>query len=140
MREIGCGRGHTVVELLSVDPELAKERLQRAAEFFLAERHAQVYAGDTLLHAASFTYDVYTARHLVSAGADVHAKNRRGAEPLHAAVIGAPGSDIWDPDAQVEMIAYLVEAGAGPNAPAPRGGTPFDPPVRHRCSRPVPAP
>src|SRR4051812_49836616 len=134
MREIGCGRGHTVVELLSVDPELAKERLQRADEFFLAERHAQVYAGDTLLHAAAFTYDVDTARHLVSAGADVHAKNRRGAEPLHAAVIGSPGSDNWDPDAQVKMIAYLVEAGAGPKAPAPRGVTPLPPAVPQPCS------
>ena len=139
IRAMGCGNGDTVVQALSADPELANARLERAEELFVPECHAQVYAGDTLLHAAAFTCDVETARALVSARADVHAKNRRGAEPLHSAVIGSPGSDRWNPDAQVAMIAYLVEAGADPNARASGGVTPLHRAVRNRCTPAVQA-
>ncbi|HEY4611142.1 MAG TPA: ankyrin repeat domain-containing protein [Ilumatobacteraceae bacterium] len=137
MRAMGCGRGDTVVQALSADPHLAKARLDRGDELFVPECHAQVYAGDTLLHAAAFTYDVETARAFVSAGADVHAKNRRGAEPLHSAVMGSPGSDKWNPDGQVAMIAFLVEAGADPNARASGGVTPLHRAVRNRLSAAV---
>jgi len=126
-----------VTRALAADPELVTARILRTDEFFLAERYAQVYAGDTLLHAAEFTYDVDVARQLVAAGADVRARNRRGAEPLHAAIIGGPGSDTWDPPAQVAMIAYLVEAGADPNARAMGGVTPLHRAVRNRCSAAV---
>jgi len=137
MRAIGTGDREAVTRALAADPELVTARIQRPDEFFLAERYAQVYAGDTLLHAAAFTYDVRTARQLVVAGADVRARNRRGAEPLHAAIIGGPGSDTWDPAAQVAMIAYLVEAGADPNAAAMGGVTPLHRAVRNRCSAAV---
>ena len=43
----------------------------------------------------------------MSRGADVRARNRRGAEPLHYAADGAPGSDRWDPDAQYAVIEFL---------------------------------
>jgi hypothetical protein len=79
------------VDLLNATPSLATARLARRDEFFLAERLAQVYEGDTALHAAGFSYDPGMARDLIRRGADTQARNRRGAEPLHAAVIGAPG-------------------------------------------------
>ena len=139
MRAIGTGRGDEVGQALAAHPELATAQLQRADEFFLAECHAQVYAGDTLLHAAAFAYDIETARQLVATGADVRARNRRGAESLHAAVIGAPASDHWHPRAQAEMIIYLVGVGADPNAAASGGVTPLHRAVRNRCSAAVEA-
>src|SRR4051794_23686853 len=139
MVAIGRGRGDAVVQALSADPELAKARLQRAEEFFLPECHAQLYAGDTLLHAAASAYDIETAQQLVSAGADVRARNRRGAEPLHGAVTGVPGSDNWNPQSQAEMIACLIDAGADPNATASSGVTPLHRAVRNRCSAAVQA-
>ena len=42
------------VDLLSATPSLATAGLPRRDEFFLAERLAQVYEGDTALHAAGF--------------------------------------------------------------------------------------
>jgi hypothetical protein len=75
--------------LLSAEPSLATARLARRDEFFLAERLVQVYEGDTALHAAGFSYDPEMARDLIRRGADIRARNRRRAEPLHAAVTGA---------------------------------------------------
>jgi hypothetical protein len=40
----------TAVDLLTATPSLATARLERRDEFFLAERLAQVYEGDTALH------------------------------------------------------------------------------------------
>jgi hypothetical protein len=139
MRAIGTGDSDSVTRALAADSELATAQLQRADECFLVECHAQVYAGDTLLHAAAFMYDIDLARQLVAAGADVHARNRRGAEPLHAAVMGGPGPDKWNPPAQVAMIDYLVEIGADPNARAAGGVTPLHRAVRNRCSAAVQA-
>ena len=125
--------------MLVASPELARARVDRAEEFFLAECHAQVCAGDTGLHAAAFAYDITLARQLVAVGAPVRARNRRGAEPLHAATIGVPGSSNWHPQRQAEVIAYLVEAGADPNATAVGGITPLHRAVRNRCSAAVQA-
>jgi ankyrin repeat protein len=129
----------TAAELLAATPSLATAALTRREEFFLPERLAQVYEGDTALHAAAFSYDTEMARGLVTAGADIHAKNRRGAEPIHAAVIGAPGSASWNPARQREVIHYLVEAGADPNARAAGGVTPLHRAVRNRCAAAVEA-
>lgn len=124
-------------DLLSATPSLATARLARADEFFLAERLAQVYEGDTALHAAGFSYDSGMARDLITRGAQIRARNRRGAEPLHAAVIGLPGSTGWNPTRQREVILYLIEAGADPNAAAAGGVTPLHRAVRNRCSAAV---
>lgn len=67
----------------------------------------------------------------------MRARNRRGAEPLHAAVNGAPGSPLWDPPAQVEVLEYLIEAGADVEAAAAGGVTPLHRAVRNRCSAAV---
>jgi ankyrin repeat protein len=93
-----------------------------------------VYEGDTALHAASFSHDAEFARVLLARGADVRARNRRGAEPLHSAMTGGPGSAPWVPSRQGEIIACLVKAGADPNARAAGGVTPLHRAVRNRCS------
>jgi Ankyrin repeats (many copies) len=124
-------------QLLVASPGLALERLDRDEEFFLAECQAQLYAGDSALHAAAFSYHRPLARQLISLGADVRARNRRGAEPLHAAVTGVPGSGNWNPQRQCEVIGYLIEAGADPNAAAAGGVTPLHRAVRNRCAAAV---
>jgi ankyrin repeat protein len=124
-------------DLLNAAPSLATATLARRDEFFLAERLAQVYEGDTALHAAGFSYDPEMARDLITRGADIRARNRRRAEPLHAAVTGAPGSASWNPARQRDVILYLIEAGADPNAAAAGGVTPLHRAVRNRCSAAV---
>ena len=81
---IAVGARHEIETRLSSTPSLATARLARSEEFLLTERLAQVYEGDTALHAAAFSYDADLARLLIGRGADVRARNRRGAEPLHA--------------------------------------------------------
>ena len=126
-------------DLLNAAPSLATVGLARRDEFFLAERLAHVYEGDTALHAAGFSYDPEMARELIGRGADIRARNRRGAEPLHAAVIGVPGSASWNPTRQRAVILSLIEAGADPNAAAAGGVTPLHRAVRNRCSAAVEA-
>ena len=123
--------------LLNSAPGLATAGIARPDEFFLSARFAQVYEGDTALHAAAFSYDTEMARELMASGADPRARNRRGAEPLHAAVIGNPGSPTWNPARQYEVIHYLIDSGADPNAPAAGGVTPLHRAVRNRCSAAV---
>jgi ankyrin repeat protein len=137
MVAIASGDSPTVSATLQATPSLATARLARADEFFINQCRAQVYADDTALHAAAFAYDDVIGRELLALGADVRARNRRGAEPLHAAVMGAPGSVRWNPDRQQRMIKLLIGAGADPNAMAAGGVTPLHRAVRNRCSAAV---
>jgi hypothetical protein len=137
LRAIGAGERAVAMELLEATPSLVMARLLRSDEFFIAECHAQVYEGETALHVAAFAYDAEIARGLVERGADIRAKDRRGAEPLHAAAIGVPGSGNWNPTRQRAVVAFLVEVGADPNAPAAGGVTPLHRAVRNRCSAAV---
>ncbi len=73
--------------------------------YFLAAIGHYVYAGDTALHIAAAAYQREVAEWLVARGADVRARNRRGAEPLHYAADGGPDAEHWDPVAQREVIA-----------------------------------
>lgn len=131
---IAVGDHDAAEALLASSPALVTGGLERSDEYFLAERRAQVYAGDTALHAAAFSYDSEFARRLLARGADIRARNRRGGEPLHSAMIGGPGSPTWNPTRQREIIVCLIDAGADPNARAVGGATPLHRAVRNRCS------
>jgi Ankyrin repeats (many copies) len=134
-----------VSALLAATPELASARFgvgatrRAAAEDFLAEIDHYVYAGDTALHVAAAANEAGLVRELVNAGAIVAAANRRGAEPLHYAVDGRPGSPRWNPVAQQETVLCLVELGADPNAFDKNGTTPLHRAVRNRCAAAVKA-
>ena len=139
IRAIGTGDRSTAAQLITADPSLARARLARSDEFFVEECRQQFYAGDTALHAAACAYDVEIAATLVNHGADIDARNRRGAQPIHTATTGGPGPDDWDPVRQREVIAVLVALGADPNARASGGVTPLHRAVRNRCSGAVDA-
>jgi len=132
-----------VSRLLAESPALA----QRAAEIGASRQDASpyyfvnishyAYAGDTPLHIAGAAYATDIARELVSRGANVRARNRRGAEPLHYAADGIPGSISWDPDAQEEIVQLLIALGADPNAKDTGGVAPLHRAVRTRSASAV---
>jgi len=108
-----------------------------AKPYHIDEIGHYVYSGDTALHIAAASYREEIARKLIAMGADVRARNRRGAEPLHYAVDGKPGSHAWKPGAQAATVACLIEAGADPNALDKSGVTPLHRAVRTRCAAAV---
>jgi ankyrin repeat protein len=108
-----------------------------AETYFLTPIRHYVYAGDTALHIAAAAHQRELTESLVTRGADVRARNRRGAEPLHYAADGSPGAEHWDPVAQRDVITYLIEAGADPNAFDKSGVAPLHRAVRTRCSAAV---
>ena len=65
------------------------------------------------------------------------ARNRRGAEPLHYAVDGIPGSDAWDPESQYATVEFLIKAGANTNSEDKSGVAPLHRAVRTRCAAAV---
>ena len=67
-------------------------------------------------------------------GANVHARNRRGAEPIHYAADGSPRADHSDRAAQREVISFLIEARADPDAMDNSGVAPLHRAVRTRSS------
>ena len=124
---------------LARDPIRIGASRQDADTYFLAAIGHYVYGGDTALHIAAAAYQRELAESLVAQGADVRARNRRGAEPLHYAADGGPDAEHWDPVAQRAVIAYLIAAGADPNALDKSGVTPLHRAVRTRCSAAVSA-
>jgi len=119
---IVSGDSVTAIRLLDASPLLAQERAahgatRRAAKqsFFDRVMH-YMYEGDTALHMAAAAYQTCIVEELIARGADVRARNRRGAELLHYAVDGGPGLPAWNPSAQTKIIARLIRAGADPNA------------------------
>ena len=112
---------------------------QDADTYFLAAIRHYVYGGDTALHIAAAAYQRELAESLVAKGADVRARNRRGAEPLHYAADGGPDAEHWDPVAQRAVIVYLIAAGADPNVLDKSGVAPLHRAVRTRCSEAVSA-
>ncbi len=130
--------------MLDQEPDLARcslragaSRQEPKAYFLLPIRH-HVYAGDTALHVAAAAHHQGIAESLVAQGAAVRARNRRGAEPLHYAADGGP-SKYRDSDGQREVIAYLIEVGADPNATDKSGVAPLHRGVRNRSSAAVSA-
>ena len=110
-----------------------------AETYFLAAIRHYVYGGDTALHIAAAAHQRQLAESLVARGADVRARNRRGAQPLHYAADASPGGEHWDPVAQGDVITYLIEAGADPNALDKSGVAPLHRAVRTRCAAAVSA-
>ena len=140
VRAIVQDDAHKVAKLLGTAPFLARECLANgatraaAADFSFEEINHYLYAGDTPLHAAAAAYRIDIARALIKNGADIAARNRRGAAPLHYAADGLPGSSTWNPEAQAEMITLLIDAGANPNALDKSGVAPLHRAVRQRCA------
>jgi ankyrin repeat protein len=99
-----------------------------AADYFFTEIAHYLYAGDTALHMAAAAFRRPIAKLLVEHGADCHAKNRRGAQPLHYAA----DANHWDPTKQAETIAYLLSVGTDPNVFDKSGVAPLHRAVRTR--------
>jgi ankyrin repeat protein len=137
IQSIVSGGIETAAKILQASPRLAQERAAHS-EFFDEILHL-MYEGDTALHMAAAAYQEHIARELIAKGADVRAKNRRGAEPLHYAADGVPGSRGWNPPAQASIIACLIAAGADPNALNKDGVAPLHRAVRTRCAAAVKA-
>jgi ankyrin repeat protein len=145
VRAIAAGDDAVASQLLAAAPALASTRIevgatrQVAKDHFLEEIGHYVYAGDTALHVAAAAYRLEIANNLIALGAGIRARNRRGAEPLHYAADGGPGSRNWNPRAQAATIACLIAAGADPNATDKSGVAPLHRAVRTRCAAAVQA-
>ena len=147
VRAIAAGDVPGARAMLAHSPLLATTRLERgsgatresASDWFLQEVGHYVYAGDTALHVAAAGYHLDIVRALLDEGAAVAARNRRGAEPLHYAADGQPGSANWHPDAQAATVTCLIRAGADPDALDRSGVAPLHRAVRTRCAAAVAA-
>jgi hypothetical protein len=145
MRTIAGGDAAAAKKALAAMPLLAGAAIEEGATrrnakpYFLDEIAHYVYGGDTALHVAAAAHRHAIARLLLTAGADVRARNRRGAEPLHYAADGRPGTPAWDPRAQAATIGRLIAAGADPNAVDLTGVTPLHRAVRTRSAAAVAA-
>jgi ankyrin repeat protein len=145
IRTIVAADDPTVFNLLATNPALVSVHFehgatrQTATTYHIDTIGHYIYAGDTALHLAAAAYRREIAQKLMAMGADARAKNRRGAEPLHYAADGMPGSPSWNPDAQAGTVACLIEAGADPNAMDNSGVTPLHRAIRTRCAAAVKA-
>ncbi len=145
MKAIASADSAAVHGLLTAFPALANAALNEGAagaaatDHFLTEIKHYVYTGDTALHVAAAAHRPEIARELVSLGADVTARNRRGARPLHYAADGIPGEPRWNPASQSATIALLIASGADPNAIDRSGVTPLHRAVRTRSAAAVSA-
>lgn len=145
VRAVIAGDGALVGHLLAASPALTTmtygdgTHRHSAKEYILEEVGHYVYVGDSALHIAAAAYKCHIALALIAAGANVRARNRRGAEPLHYAADGVPGSRAWNPDAQAATITSLIREGADPNAVDNSGVAPLHRAVRTRCAAAVKA-
>lgn len=123
-----------VTRCLAANPALATAQAdvgasrQVSMDFFFKSISHYLYAGDTALHMAAAAFRHPLAELLLVHGADCHARNRRGARPLHYAA----DANRWDPTAQAETIQCLLVAGADPNALDKSGVAPLHRAVRTR--------
>ena len=142
-RAIVAEENDKAVRMLDKTPELASRSVEvgatrkRATGYFVDAIGHHLYAGDTALHVAAAAYNRDIVQVLIELAANPHAKNRRGAEPLHYAADGMPGSHHWNPVAQAEVIELLVRSGADPNAVNKNGVAPLHRAVRTRSAAAV---
>ena len=132
-----------VLNMLQAEPGLVGEssstgatRQAAQANFFSKIGH-YVYEGDTALHMAAAAHRPAMVARLIALGADVAARNRRKAQPLHYAVAGSPGLPGRLRADQVKVIELLIAAGADPNGVDMGGVTPLHRAVRNRCTEAV---
>jgi hypothetical protein len=134
VRHVVKGEIDEVSRRLAASPTLATTPAEVGAarhgapDFFFTGIAHYLYAGDTALHMAAAAFRRPIATLLVAHGADCHAKNRRGAQPLHYAA----DANHWEPTAQAETIEYLISIGADPNALDKSGVAPLHRAVRTR--------
>ncbi|HKD36250.1 MAG TPA: ankyrin repeat domain-containing protein, partial [Pirellulales bacterium] len=134
VRMVIHGDEDQVSQLLNASPNLATmasplgATRQQAKPFFFKAISHYMYAGDTALHMAAAAFRRPMAELLVSHKADCRARNRRGAEPLHYAA----DANRWEPQAQAEVIEYLISIGADPHAVDSSGVAPLHRAVRTR--------
>jgi hypothetical protein len=99
MRDIAVGDIAIATSTLRRSPQLATARLeasgatrQDARTSFIEAMQHYVYRGDMALHVAAASYQVELLGMLIEAGADVSARNRRGAERADPKLINRSGS------------------------------------------------
>ena len=143
LRVIASRDDAEVGRMLESSPALAVVTVRGGATrqdpntYWFEEIRHHVYEGDTGLHVAAAASRPAAAESLIAKGADVRARNRRGAEPLHYAADGnAAGAD-GDPGAQRAVIASLILAGADPNTRDKSGVAPLHRAVRTRATSAV---
>lgn len=125
--------------MLADHPELARCRFGEGAtrdnpkDFFVQEIMHYIYRGDTAVHLAAAAFQRAAVELLVGGGADVRAKNRLGAEPLHYAA----DTNHTNPAAQSETITYLISVGSNPCATDAHGVAPLHRAVRTRSAAAV---
>ena len=130
----------SVKRVLAETPETAAKPVsagatrQNPTDLFVDELKHYIYAGDTPLHVAAMAFRVEIIDLLVRNGAEVSARNRRGAEPLHYACDGGPDLKNWNQDAQFKTVSKLIELGANPNSLDKSGVAPLHRAVRNRCT------
>jgi ankyrin repeat protein len=134
---IAGGDAQGARRLLARVPSLSVERADQ--DRFLDGLDHHLYRGDSALHVAAAAHLAEVVEALLECGADVSAANRRGAQPLHYAADGIPGSHGWNPTGQAATIARLLAAGADPNAVDRNAATPLHRAVRTRCASAVEA-
>jgi hypothetical protein len=145
LRAIATGDRKGASALIEGSPDLARASASVGASrrtstsYFFAGIGHYVYAGDTALHIAAAAYRSDIASDLIARGASPAARNRRGAEPLHYAAAGIPGSAHWNPKAQAGTIEFLVRSGSDPNSTDKSGVAPLHRAVRTRCAAAVQA-
>ena len=126
-RAIVRGDRMYVSALLSRAPDIVLARFavgasrQASEDYFLAEIEHYLYRGDSALHVAAAAFEADIVRELIDGGAPVCALNRRGAQPLHYAVDGTPGSARWKPAAQRETVLCLIELALSQTPPTRMG-------------------
>lgn len=144
-RAIASGDRASAFELLDTQAGLAQAVIatgatrQASSKNYLSGITSYIYKGDTALHIAAAAHRPELVRALIGLGANVGARNRRGAEPLHYAAVGAPGASSRDAGAQSTTIACLIEAGADPNATDKGGIAPLHRAIRSRSAEAVKA-
>ncbi len=122
--------GERLKRLIAAEPGLVRQTVTN--ERFIEAIGHQVYKGDTLLHVAAAGFRAEMVADLIKVGADVAARNRRGATPLHYACDAHR-------DAQDATIAALLKAGADPNAVDKSRVAPLHRAVRKRSAEAVKA-